>query len=117
MAKPSRGSGGETGDTLPGPLPDTPTPRYAQQGHDFSLQAVMEMQKSLGQLISDVNRLIADVKGHSEKLEAIRHQAAFMKGGLAASVFFITAIIGITGWILNTKWDAVLLAVGKIATH
>ena len=105
------------GDTVPGALPDTPTPRYAQQGHDFTLQAVMEMQKSLGQLSANVDHLISDVKAHGEKLEAIRHQSAFMKGGMAASVFFITAIIGITGWILNTKWDAVLLAIGKITAH
>lgn len=116
MAKPSQPRNVST-DTAPGALPDMPTPRYAQSSHDFTLQAVMEMQKSLGQLSANVDHLITDVKGHGEKLEAIRHQSSFMKGGLAASVFFITAIIGITGWILNTKWDAVLLAVGKITTH
>jgi hypothetical protein len=85
--------------------------------YSFGLQAIMEMQKSVGELNANVNRLIADVKSHGDKLEDIRHQSSFMKGGLAASVFFITAIVAITGWILNTKWDAVLLAVNKMAGH
>jgi hypothetical protein len=78
--------------------------------HSFGLQAIMEMQKSVGQLNANVERLIADSKSQGEKIDGLRHQATFIKGGLAASVFFITVIIAGAGWILNTKWEALLLA-------
>jgi hypothetical protein len=37
-----------------------PPPRHAQAGHDFTLQAVMEMQKTLGDLSGKVERLNND---------------------------------------------------------
>jgi hypothetical protein len=47
-----------------------------------------------------VYRLIADAKTQGDKLDRLQHQATFTKGGLAVSVFFITAIVAVAGWIL-----------------
>jgi hypothetical protein len=101
-------------DTVPGALPDTPTPRYAQSGHDFTLQAVMEMHKSVGELSAKVERLIGDVEGQSKKMDTLMHNASFIKGGIAASVVFITVIVGIASFILNTKWDALITAIKSL---
>jgi hypothetical protein len=116
VVKGPRSSSSEA-DTSPREFAATTPPASPMLDYSFGLQAIMEMQKSVGELNANVNRLIVDVKGHGEKLEEIRHQSSFMKGGLAASVFFITAIVAVTGWILNTKWDAVLLAVNKLSGH
>jgi hypothetical protein len=108
----TRGSGD---DTVPGALPDTPTPKYAQPGHDFTLQAVMEMHKSIGELTAKTDRLIADVDGQSAKIDGLRHQATFIKGGLAVGIFLIGAFITIASFFLSAKWDAVMQAIRATA--
>lgn len=97
-------------DVAPETMPETPPPRYAQPGHDFTLQAIMDMKGSHHELIAKVDRLISDVKSQGEKLDDLRHQASFIKGGIAASVFFVTVIVAVATFILNAKWDALLAA-------
>ncbi|MGB8901222.1 MAG: hypothetical protein WCC90_19200, partial [Methylocella sp.] len=74
-----------------------------------------EMQRSIGELAAKTDRLIADVKTQGHKLDRLQHQASFIKGGLAASVFFITAIVAVAGWILITKWDALIQTINAMA--
>ena len=93
----------------------TTTPQSPMLDHSYTLQAVMEMHKTVGEQSANIQRLITDVHGQGDKIDALRHQASFIKGGLAASVFFITVIIGIASWILNAKWDALLLAMKALA--
>jgi hypothetical protein len=102
-------------DTIPGILPDTPTPKYAQPGHDFTLQAVMEMHKSIGELSAKTDRLIADVSGQSKQIDGLRHQASFIKGGLAVGVIMIGIFITIASFFLSSKWDAVMQALRAVA--
>lgn len=65
------------------------TPRISQPGHDFTLQTVMEMQRSLGELGAKVDRLINDVKGHGEKLDSVRMRLAWVAGGAAVLGFLV----------------------------
>jgi hypothetical protein len=58
----------------------------------LTLQIVGEIQRSIGELAAKTDRLIADVKTQGDKLDRPQHQATFMKGGLAVSVFFITSV-------------------------
>jgi hypothetical protein len=58
----------------------------------LTLQIVGEMQRSIGELAAKTDRLIADVKTQGDKLDRPQHQATFINGGLAVSVFFITAV-------------------------
>jgi hypothetical protein len=114
MAKnPPKPSGGE--NITPPSLPKTEPPNYAQPGHDFTLQAVMEMRESVGRLNANVERLIADTKSQGDKIDGLRHQSTFIKGGMAASVFFLTVIVGVASFILNAKWEALLLALKTIS--
>jgi hypothetical protein len=50
--------------------------------HSFTLQAIMEVQKTIGDLTAKTERLISDVAGHGTKIDGIRHQIAFVKGAL-----------------------------------
>ena len=68
-----------------------------QPGHDFTLQAVMEMQRTLGEMSSKLDRVVADVKSHGEKLDTIRSQISFVKGALwVLGGLMAIAITGIT---------------------
>ena len=50
--------------------------------HSFTLQAIMELQKTIGDLSAKTDRLITDVAGHGTKIERIGHQISFVKGAL-----------------------------------
>ncbi|MFZ3324776.1 MAG: hypothetical protein WA231_02285, partial [Methylocella sp.] len=71
--------------------------------------------RSIGELAARTDRLIADVKTQGDKLNHLQHQATFIKGGLAESVFFITAIVAVAGWIFNTNLDALIRTINAIA--
>lgn len=51
--------------------------------HSFTLQAVMELQKSVGELTVKVDRLIQDVGGHGTELRGITQKINLFLGGAA----------------------------------
>jgi hypothetical protein len=58
----------------------TPPPQMLD--HSFTLQAVMELQKSVVELATKTDRLIKDVEGQGTKIDDVRHQITFVKGAL-----------------------------------
>lgn len=60
----------------------------------------------VGRLSANVERLIADVQSQGTKLDELRHQATFIKGGMAVAVALIGAFIWIASIFLSAKWDA-----------
>ena len=82
--------------------------------HSFTVQVVMELQKSVGQMDVKIGRLIDDVKEQGSSLDEIKHQASFIKGGIAAAVIFITGIVAAVSWMLSAKWDTVIAAINAI---
>lgn len=82
----------ETRDSSPPKSFAEVTPRFSQPTHDFTLQAVMEMKESIGQLSAKTDRLIADVKSQSDKVDAIRTKMNFVTGG-AVVIGFLFAVI------------------------
>jgi uncharacterized membrane protein YjjP (DUF1212 family) len=54
-----------------------------------------------------VERLIKDVGAQEEKLDALRHQATYIKGGLAVAVI----ALGLFGWFISQMVDGKLQAV------
>lgn len=85
-------SSGEGRETTPSDYPETPPPRYPSASYDFTLQAVMEMQRSIGDLAAKTDRLIADVKSQGEKIDSVRMKIAWVTGG-AAVVGFLVAML------------------------
>ena len=69
--------------------------RAAMPGHDFTLQAVMEMQRSIGDLAAKTDRLIADVKSQGEKLDGVRMKIAWVGGGAAVVGFLLALLLGV----------------------
>ena len=92
MVKPPRQE--SASETSPTSFPET-TPRFAQLGHDFTLQIVAEMQRSIGELCAKTDRLIADVKSQGDKIDAIRMRLAWVAGGGAVVGTMIGAAIAI----------------------
>jgi hypothetical protein len=84
---------GDTGESSPPRSFAEVNPRFPQPTHDFTLQAVMEMKESVGQLSAKTDRLIADVKSQGEKVDAIRTKLTLVAGGAAVIGFLFAAIL------------------------
>ena len=98
---------GESGP--PTEYPQT-TPRDLYATSDIRFVMV-----EVGKLSANVERLIADIKSQGEKLDAVRHQASYIKGGLAVGIVLIGGFIAIASFFLSSKWDAVLQALRAAA--
>lgn len=86
-------------DAPPSSLPDVAPPHYRSSEHSFSLQMVMELQKSVSELSTKVNRLVEDSKAQgdkidrvAEKVDNLRMWAASIIGGSAVIWFLIWAM-------------------------
>ena len=68
----------------------------------------------IAKLSTLVERLIKDVANQEEKIDALRHQATYIKGGLAVAV----VAIGLFGWFISQlvsgKLEAVLTALSAL---
>jgi hypothetical protein len=62
----------------------------------------------IGKLSTKVDRLIADVDGHGDKIDAVRHQVTFVKGALwvIGGVLAIMALLA--GWYFSGKLSITL---------
>ena len=99
-----------TGPSRDGPPVSFPegTPGMTGYDHSFTLQAVMEMNKTLGGLGEKIDRLRADVDtlgkrldDNSDKVDKINTKLAWATGiaaGIAAVVMVIWGIVGIIPW-------------------
>lgn len=65
--------------------------------HSFTLQAIMEVQKAIGDLTAKTERLISDVMAHGTKIDGIQHQISFVKGAL----WVIGALVVIAGTLIG----------------
>lgn len=103
--------GGESDrETAPKQFAEIPPPRDLYATSDIRF-VMME----IGKLTANVDRLISDVKSHGEKLDTIRHQASYIKGGMAVSVVLIGIFITVASFFLSAKWDAAIQALRALA--
>lgn len=79
----------------------------ALPGHDFTLQAVIEMQRTLGQLDANISGLKGSVDGLKTKVDDLVAWKHKLVGGAAVLV----VVGGIIGWLIKGAADYVTLKV------
>ena len=79
--------------TVPKDFANVAPPQTVMLDHSFTLQAVMELQKSVVELATKTDRLIKDVEGQGTKIDAMRQQISFVKG----AVWVIGGLIALAG--------------------
>jgi hypothetical protein len=80
-----------TKESSPGSLPESTPPRYPMTDYSFTLQVVMELQKSVGALTEAVNTLKVQGEKHATKLDSISHRI-YAFGAIIAIVAFVANI-------------------------
>ena len=81
---------GSQGDQLPR-FPETTPQQYRGSDYSFTLQAVLELQKSVGQLQEAVGTLKEQGKQHAEKLDKI-----------SLRIYAATAVLIVLGTIIGS---------------
>lgn len=71
------------------------TPRQGSYSHDFTLQAIMEMKHSLGELSAKTDRLIQDVQSQGKKIDTIRIRLSWVAGGTAVVGFIFATVLAV----------------------
>jgi hypothetical protein len=98
----SSGAGRGRGPSGAGPASGPPTdfanvpPQTTPMlDHSFTLQAVLDLAKSVAQLGAKTDRLIQDVESQGKKLDGISHQVSFVKGALwvLGALFALVALV------------------------
>jgi len=104
----AKGKDQQHSTTAPQQLPETTPHVYPGANYDFSLQAIFEMQNSLGKLTNAIERLIEDNKTHAGKLDKINHKISVAQGVLWACLGVLAIMGGIMGFVVNKFCDVVL---------
>ena len=76
---------------------------WASSDYSFTLQAVMEMKQSIGELTQAVRTLNDTTKAHGDKLDKISHR-------LYAASAVIVVLTGIAVFVLDKIWDTLVAA-------
>lgn len=79
----------------------------AMPGHDFTLQAVIEMQRTLGQLDANISSLRGSVDGLKTKVDDLVAWKHKLIGGAAV----LLAVGALIGWAVKGAADFVTLKV------
>jgi hypothetical protein len=76
--------------------------------YSFTLQAVMELQKTVGGLTSNVAALQRDSEKQGDKLNKISHQIASARTALVIIGIALSGMIGILSFVANKLADVVI---------
>ena len=98
-----------TQNTVPNvPLSSPDRLATPQHGHDFTLQAVMEMQRTLGELVAEVRGLAKANESSSRKLDEVMKWKTLILGGTAVASVVGVALIGVLGYVATKVIDRYL---------
>ncbi|MCK7458473.1 hypothetical protein [Idiomarina aminovorans] len=83
----------------------TGTPTHHQPGHDFTLQTIMELQKSVGSLESEIKGLREAQTNTLNRTEKACDKLESVDKKLYAAGIVLVIVLGIAGWMLNVAYD------------
>jgi len=91
-------------DTAPSEYPQV-TPRDVPQNHDFTIQCVIEMQRTLGELVAKVDMVNERTLSISKKVEDIQARINYVIGGAVVAV----VLVGVIWWLVADRVKPILV--------
>lgn len=89
-----------TGSGTPPDFPAT-TPTEIGREYSFSLQAVMELQKAVGQLSERMDSVRNQIEKQGEKLDRISHQ-------IYAAWAVLVVLLTVGGFVIDKSWNLIV---------
>lgn len=77
----------------------------ASHSHDFTLQAIMELHKSTGELTSTITSLKSSIDKQDQKLTALECTVSSVTHKIYAAGVVLTILVVIGGFMVNKTWD------------
>lgn len=98
-------------------VPDAPmtAPPMGGMDHSFSLQILMEIQRSLGSLSSDVTALRADIDRSAQKLDRLEEKISGITHKMYGASVVIVIVLAVGGFLINKVWDMAATHLADIA--
>jgi hypothetical protein len=84
------------------------TPISPMVDHSFTLQAIMELQKSVGQLTEAVNTTRLALEKQNQQLGKIEEKVSSITHKLYAAGVVLAIALAMGGFLLNKSWDKAL---------
>ena|SRR5205823_2188682 len=100
-----RGPAGER-ETTPSRGPETNPQLYPGPDYSFTLQAIMEMQRTLGELKQSVSTLTSQIDKHDTKLDEVSRKVYAAEIVLIVVGAILTILSGVVVWFINHAWNA-----------
>lgn len=88
-------------------MDDWPDPQRNVAGQSFTLQAIFEIQKSVGQLQASVDRLDSKVEKLDDSVSDVSGKVSRINMILFAASIILTISITLGGFLANKIWDSV----------
>jgi len=106
MATSTTHKSGKGQSTTPDPTTDVTTPqRYLPHDHSFTLQAIMELQKAMGEVQESVKGLKSGIDGQTGKIEKIQDKLSTVTHTLYAAAAVVTIVVVVLGFAINKAAD------------
>jgi len=90
--------------TVPDDVPASVPSFVGTPDHSFTLQAVMELQRSVGALTSSVNALIEHQKESTKKIDRMEDKLSGVTHKMYAAGVVLVLVLSAAGWLLNASW-------------
>lgn len=94
----------KSSDSVPQVPMSTPS-QFGMPGHDFTLQAVMELQKSLGQMEAKLDAVVRSVDSMKTKVDDLVGLKQKMIGGTVV----LGVVCSVLGFALSKGWDYITI--------
>lgn len=102
-------------DASPTSLPSGSPPFSGHQDHSFTLQTVMELNKTVGVLTASIDGLRRDVEAQTKSLGELRTDIVSIKMKIYAAGVLLTVLVACGGFIVNKAWDMMVKQIQRDA--
>lgn len=89
----------------PNEVPVSQPPYTGHQDHSFTLQAIMEMNKTLGQLCEKTDSLKTQINNFDTRLATVESTVSGISQKMYAAGIILIILLAIGGFIVNKAWD------------
>ncbi|MFU8789879.1 MAG: hypothetical protein ACNA7G_12690 [Methylobacter sp.] len=90
---------------VPRDFPNVP-PSSPMIDHSFTLQAVMEMQRSIGQLTEAINQLGRSVDTLDNRTKSVEEEVSKVNTRLAIAAAILALLLVAGGYVIDKVWDS-----------
>jgi hypothetical protein len=91
-------------------------PPHVGADHSFTLQAIMDLTKSMGQVVESVNGMSKRVDALSDRIEKLEEKVSSITHKLYAAGIVIAIAVTVGGFVINKASDLAVGVINKAAT-